>query len=252
MQVSPGDDQEVHIASDSEVQSVIEFLSRTRYSPDHPPGEGEEPRYRQDFPSGYPNNGYLESFHGEVGLSHDREMGVAHDHMTRTDHAPPHGDNAGSGSSGTGMENNFRGSSHHSLKSRSTSRSPVRVDSERTAEIKRSGMESGESGLNLQPQPPPSHRQRDARSHDRNRISQEDGVELMHLEREMRIQKEMKRKSQEVSLPDFSKGFGPLIPNDPHQSNSRFGMEMLQDSVDFKMGLNFYKPISDSESVLSG
>jgi len=40
-QVSPGNDQAVHIASDTEVQNVIEFLSKSVYTPDPLSNEGE-------------------------------------------------------------------------------------------------------------------------------------------------------------------------------------------------------------------
>lgn len=261
MQVSPGDDQEVHIASDTEVQNVIEFLSRSRFSPDNPhheAGDGERGD-RQDFPSDYAG-----SYLGELGMARDREVGVARDHMTRNERVPPHSDNSSSGSSGVGMEGPFRGGGHHALRSRSTSMSPVGVESERNAELKRSGLGSVDSGINLQPQPSTGHRPRgmpdmsshdmDQRSYDLNRMSQEDEAELMQQEREMRIQKEMKRKSQEVSIPDFSKGFGPLIhvPSETHQPNDRFGMDMLRDSVEFKMGLEEFYKMSDSESEHSG
>ena len=54
------------------------------------------------------------------------------------------------------------------------------------------------------------------------------------------------RTSQELAL-DFSKGFGPLIKSEPEQ----FGMDMLRGDMRYQLGLELYKNLSDSDSEQS-
>ena len=56
------------------------------------------------------------------------------------------------------------------------------------------------------------------------------------------------RKNQELAGLDFSKGFGSLI-TEPHET---FGMQMLRDSEDYKLSVELYKTMSDSDSEASG
>ncbi len=70
------------------------------------------------------------------------------------------------------------------------------------------------------------------------------GKKLPEVSRGERDSAKENRRSQELSF-DFSKGFGPLISSERHPG---FGMNMLQGSADYKMGLELYQRISDSDS----
>ena len=193
---SPRESQ-VHIASDSEVQNVIDFLSNSVYSPDpHTEGEPGERGERPDYPStGYSKDGYPSSF-GKGS------------HSGRGERVPT-SDNSSSGSSGIGMEGPFRDGGRDPLRSRSTSLSPVGLDSERNPDNQQNGVGSVDSGINIQSQQQSRHRSHD-RSYDLGRMSQDESE--LHMQERVK-----KRKSKEVL--DFSQGFGPII--NPGGSNDR-------------------------------
>ncbi len=182
-----GEASQVHIASERQVQSVIDFLSNSVYSSDTLSREGDSGERGGDRSSGgYPTSGgdgggggYPTSYRGDRG-------------------APPtSSDNSSSGSSGIGIEGgaSFReNSGREAMRSRSTSMSPDVPDGERNVEGKRNGLGSTDSGINV----PPQHRSHD-RSYDLGRIPT-DEAELQ--------ERSKKRKSKEVL--DFSGGFGPI------------------------------------------
>ena len=127
MQVSPASDQhDVYIASDTEVNNVIEFLSRSREFPPEggPPKTDDFERDPQmvgdgrDYP--YSSRSY-EPFSSSDFSYHDRTWtrdGREHDR-------PLDGDNSRSSSSGIGSEDRYsRGGPSDSRRSRSSSASP--------------------------------------------------------------------------------------------------------------------------------
>ena len=125
MQVSPASDQhDVYIASDREVNNVIEFLSRSReFPPDGSPAKPEDferdpqvgdPR---DYP--YSSRGY-EPFSSSDFSYHDRTwMRDGHDH----ERAPEGDTSRGSGSRVGGEDRYSRPTDNH-RRSRSSSSSP--------------------------------------------------------------------------------------------------------------------------------
>lgn len=239
MQVSPGvDQQDVHIASESEVQKVIDFLSHSR---DFPPegGNFENPQYnpstgggnlqgdRDDggypYPSfgGFNSSGYRDQWPRDVGGG-DPGVGVR-DH----DRNPNQGSDSSSGSSGIGMEDPYGRVRHDAHRSRSSSMSPGPESDVRGNGVgvrMRTDMGSMDSGIHVHG----SSLRRKSRQHN-------DGIEGR--------EREHQRQSQEIPL-DFSKGFGPLITSEPE----RFGMDMLRKGEDYKLGLELYKNMSDSDS----
>ena len=126
MQVSPANDQhDVYIASDSEVNNVIEFLSRSReFPPEGAPSKAEEfertpqvgdPR---DYP--YSSRSY-EPFSSSDFSYNDRTWtrdGRAHERAAEAD-------SGRSSSSGIGLEDRYaRGAPIENHRSRSSSSSP--------------------------------------------------------------------------------------------------------------------------------
>ncbi|XP_064399023.1 uncharacterized protein LOC135345540 isoform X2 [Halichondria panicea] len=186
MSVSPSSDTtaQVHIASDTEVQNVIDFLSNSVYSPDpQHSAEVETAGERSERASGgYPTAG---SYRGE--------------------RAPPtSSDNSSSGSSGIGTEGQFR-EGRDPVRSRSTSMSPVGP-----ADVERNGLGSTDSGINVTAQQS-RHRSRD-RSYDVGGRISKDEAEAQ--------ERSKKRKSKEVL--DFSGGFGPIT--NPVVGGDRFDL----------------------------
>ncbi len=172
----------MHIASDTEMQNVIDFLSNSPYPPDSLSGDrdtGEHGERSSGYPTG--RDGYPKSYRG------DRV-------------APPtNSDNSSSGSSGIGVEGAFRESGgREQIRSRSTSMSPDALDTERNVDGKRNGLGSTDSGISVPSQQQSRHRSRD-RSYDLGRLSTDEAELQERLK---------KRKSKEVL--DFSGGFGPI------------------------------------------
>ena len=127
MQVSPASDQhDVYIASDTEVNNVIEFLSRSReFPPEGGPSKTDDferdPQMvgdGRDYP--YSSRSY-EPFSGSDFSYHNRTWtrdGREHDR-------PSDSDNSRSSSSGIGSEDRYsRGGPSDSRRSRSSSASP--------------------------------------------------------------------------------------------------------------------------------
>lgn len=126
MQVSPASDQhDVYIASDREVNNVIEFLSRSReFPPDGDASKAEDferdpqPGDARDYP--YSSRSY-EPFSNSDFSYHDRTWmrdGREHDRTTAND-------TSRSSSSGIGSEEHYtRGGPTSSHRSRSSSSSP--------------------------------------------------------------------------------------------------------------------------------
>ena len=239
------------IASDTEVQSVIAFLSRSPYPDSEDPYEGEfgfdpqapppssSSRGQEDYsyPAryGYPARDYANWVRG--GENTGRNGG---------ERKSQSGENSSSGSSG--IDDPFgRGEPlqymPEALRSRSASDSDPREgefglhnhlpqgdDINGDDLVANPHCESVDSGIHLhggggkkQDRPLPA---------------------TSRTEREAALKEN--RRSQELSFDlNFTKGFGPLIPSDRHQG---FGMEMLRDGPDYKLGLEMYKTISDSDS----
>ncbi len=184
MSVSPGGGTApVHIASDSEVQSVIDFLSNSVYSSDTQLHSAEGETVGERPSGGYPTSG--SGYRGE--------------------HAPPpNNDNSSSGSSGIGTEGQQYRDGRDPIRSRSTSMSPVGP-----ADVERNGLGSTDSGINVTAQRS-RHRSRD-RSYDvAGRISKDEADAQ---------ERSKKRKSKEVL--DFSGGFGPIT--NPVGGGDRYG-----------------------------
>ena len=127
MQVSPASDQhDVYIASDTEVNNVIEFLSRSReFPPEGGPSKADDferdPQMvgdGRDYP--YSSRSY-EHFSNPDFSYHDRSWmrdGREHDR-------PSDSDNSRSSSSGIGSEDRYsRGGPSDNRRSRSSSASP--------------------------------------------------------------------------------------------------------------------------------
>ena len=232
MHVSPTDShqEKVCIASDSEVQSVIEFLSRSKSfeSSINYTTEGRDQGNQQvngEYPYSSRNYNKLPDY-----LSSEREWGHSGDLEKNKEHAPAQSDSS-SGSSGVGMDN----VAHDLINSRSASLSPGMEREEGKAEgldnDKKyySLKDSFDSGINLR-----------TRSQKKKQVWD-------HPDREST------RKSKEFSL-DFTKGFGPLISSDQVQSSEgNFAMDMLHRSKNYQLSLQLMKGMADdSDSERSG
>lgn len=163
---------QVHLASDSEVQNVIDFLSHPLIPPD-PLTDEQLTGKRGDMALGYPSS------NGTYGAGY------------RNERLQPTSDNSSSGSSGIGMEGPYLENGREQLRSRSMSMSPVGGEVERNVDGKQNGLGSTDSGINVLTQ------QSKHRSHD-----------LRMTQNNPETQERAKRKSKEML--DFSGGFGPI------------------------------------------
>ncbi len=233
--------ERLSIASDSEVQNVIDFLSRSPFpdtedpfpqygftepqvssSSSSPIRPGEFPPYPPRYP-GYSTRNYGDDYREWV-----------RENPTGNDERNVQGDN--SSSPGTsGFDDPYRRGREQYLPKALRSRSGSATDLHAKGETGHTAVEGTSS------HPPNLGTSPHSGSVDSGIHLHPVGKKPLEGSRgEHDISKE-NRRSQElpVSL-DFSKGFGVLIPSERH---SRFAMDMLHDSP-----LDLYQRISDSDS----
>ena len=256
MQVSPGgDQQDVHIASDSELQNVIEFLSKSRaeggnfenhpqYDPSTGGGNHRGDRNSEGYPypsfSSYNSPGYRDQWSREVGGGVPSVgSGVRGDSHDRN--PTQNSDNSSSGSSGIGMDDPYGRARHDAHRSRSSSMSPGPEIDPRGGGAGRLRSEADNEQIVYLGSKFKDVGSMDSGIHVHGSLVRKKGRQLSDSG-EVR-ERDNKRQSQEIPL-DFSKGFGPLITSEPE----RFGMDMLRKGEDYKLGLELYKNMSDSDS----
>lgn len=226
MHVSPASDDQrppIHVASDAEMQTVIEFLSNSQTGFDESEADGGN--HFSSEPYEYQEAGYFAGSQREWG---QRRKAQSKSH-------PPPSDNSSSGSSGVGMEDGYN-MSH--MRSRSTSMSPGMDGKEfdgHSGRSKEGGHDdssyhnmkgSPDSGINIHSRP--------GKKKGWDREPGDENVKGSH--------------SQDLPI-DLSKGLGPLIPSNPRRqgalSDLSYSMDMLN--------LTHLKGMAgDSDSEISG
>ena len=232
MHVSPASDDQrgsIHVASDAEMQTVIEFLSHSQSGFDESEADGGNHYSSEQY--GYQEApGYLAGNQQEWGQRRKAEPNKGH---------PPPSDNGSSGSSGVGMDDGYNNTSNDAAgRSRSTSMSPGMDGKEferHSGRGKEEGLVEDGSFYNMKGSP-------DSGINIHSRPSKRKGWDR---------EPENLDRSHSQDLPiDLSKGLGPLIPSNPRRqggppSDLSYSMDMLN--------LDYLKRITgDSDSERSG
>lgn len=271
MHVSPANDRdEVNIASDSEVQNVIAFLSGNTYdspfeyqnkSNEEVRGEGQQQRPGDYTYSPIEYSGHMTNYHeGQYGgVASGRDGGEEDWSLPATldqkdSEKPPHERSSAvggqrKGGNGGGEDGYVFVSRDKIVGSRSASTSP--------------GAEGKDmEDLRVGQPPNPNKDGRGRRGEDDKRYRQHNNPhsnlpkkkggwgerrELPHPDGAREASRDPQE--QELSLV-FSKGFGQLITSEPGRSG---GMDLLHDSPDYQLSLRLLKGMNDdSDSERSG